>query len=385
MGSVAGPSIANMFVMIFEIGWCKIHRPIIYYRFIDDLFVVLSNNQNISDLEMAFGSLKLKSLSGKNVQFLDLDISINSITNNLSFKVFFKPTNTFSYLFIESNHKNSIFKNIVKTVFIRIRRICSKYNDFIYFTSIIKKQLLERGYDFNTINKVFTMVSNLDKEKLLLYKDKKNLDYKNNFIFKTVFDLNLYNQADIIKKSFENLKNDDERFKKFDIIVVNKCQLNLSSLLIHNFKFPRVDKQYFRVCNNSNCFTCKFSNKNYHLNLGENLILPIFDNSSCDSINLVYIIFCNKCNCYYIGQTNNIKKRIYNHLTSIKKFIPFDKKNTVISNHFNLKNHDYSNFSFYIIKKNIEHLNTRLKTESFLINLFIKLNMNILNDYIPFI
>ena len=79
MGSVAGPSIANVFVMIYEIKWSQIHRPIVYLRFIDDLFVIL-DDQRISEIEGAVRSLKLKSLSWKNVQFLDLDISNDGLT-----------------------------------------------------------------------------------------------------------------------------------------------------------------------------------------------------------------------------------------------------------------------------------------------------------------
>ena len=67
MGSVAGPVIANIFVMIHEQKWCIIHKPLIYYRFIDDVFTVLAEDQEISSLESAFGSLILKCVTGKNV------------------------------------------------------------------------------------------------------------------------------------------------------------------------------------------------------------------------------------------------------------------------------------------------------------------------------
>lgn len=342
------------------------------------------DDQRISDLEGAFGSLKLKSVSGKNVQFLDLDISIDGLTRTLLFKVYFKPTNTFCYLHIDSNHKNTIFKNIIKTVFIRLRRICTRFNDFIYFTSIITKQLLNRGYELTTINKVFNMVSRLDRKELLIYKGKKSIDFNNNFIFKIKYDSNLANQEYILKKAFQNFKNNENhKFSETDLTLVNSCQLNISSILVHNFKFPFIHKNKYFKCDLDVCNICRFSNDKFHfLNLN-NYILPFFDNSSCDSLNVIYIIHCNICNCYYIGQTKNIKERLYNHIHSIKKFIPFNNC-TVVSNHFNLINHNfYNNFSFFIVKRDVDDLVTRLKLEAFIINLFKKLNINIINDHIP--
>ena len=44
MGSACGPSIANIFVYIYEKKWLYIHKPIIYYRFIDDIFMVTDDS-----------------------------------------------------------------------------------------------------------------------------------------------------------------------------------------------------------------------------------------------------------------------------------------------------------------------------------------------------
>ncbi len=41
MGSVCGPTIANIFVNFFEKKWFNIQRPLYYKRFIDDLLVLL--------------------------------------------------------------------------------------------------------------------------------------------------------------------------------------------------------------------------------------------------------------------------------------------------------------------------------------------------------
>jgi hypothetical protein len=128
MGSQCGPSIANIFVYIYERKWLTINRPLAYFRFIDDVLIIVNDFLIIYSLKKAFGSLKLNFETGKVVKFLDLEISIEEISGKLKFSVYFKPTNTFSYLYIFSNHPNFIFKNIVKSLLIRVRRICTKYS-----------------------------------------------------------------------------------------------------------------------------------------------------------------------------------------------------------------------------------------------------------------
>lgn len=109
------------------------------------------------------------------------------MTYSLHFKVYTKPTNTFCYLEINSNHPKHIFKNIVKSTK-RYRRICSSLSDFLYFASIISRQFRKRGYDQNLINKTIRMFTYLDKYKLIQYNEKNNLFDENTFNFKIEFD-----------------------------------------------------------------------------------------------------------------------------------------------------------------------------------------------------
>ena len=84
--------------------------------------------------QCGFSATVVKILNDHNVDFLDVNTSIEKISGDLIFKPFFKKTNTFSYLLSNSSHPNFIFKNIPKSLFIRLRRICSNINDFCYFS-----------------------------------------------------------------------------------------------------------------------------------------------------------------------------------------------------------------------------------------------------------
>ena len=91
-------------------------------------------------------------------------------------------------------------------------------------------------------------------------------------------------------------------------------------------------------------------------------------------------------NFFYVGQSVNLKRRMYQHIYDIKTFSLFSTKNTSVSIHFNLLNHNHlKHFHFFVFRKDIENKDARLFTESFFIHLCKKLEVNIINDHIPII
>ena len=320
------------------------------------------------------------------MNYLNLEITKNDLTSYLDFSLYFKPTNTFSYLQISSNHPKYIFNNLVKSLFIRAKRICSKFIKFIYFGSIISNQLISRGYDKRLVEKIFTMVSKLDRESLLLYKHKKGINFENTFLLKNKYDNNVCNFKKLAYKAFDFFKKENLIFKDHKLMIINTMQNNLSSLLVHNFKFPYINTFFYKRCENLECKTCLFSNNNEKVSLTKKFMLPISCESNCQSKNIIYIIYCSFCNTFYIGQSKDIKQRIYKHLYDIKTFIPFSSNISSVSIHFNLKFHDYKHhFTFFVIKKDIVNLEERLNRESFLINLCKKLGVKLMNDHIPIV
>jgi len=96
MGCICGPSVANLYVYILEIKWYNIEKPLVYARYIDDTFLALKNKLNLENFQKNFIYLEFTENSGKIVNFLDLNISYNKITNKLETSVYLKPTNNFS-------------------------------------------------------------------------------------------------------------------------------------------------------------------------------------------------------------------------------------------------------------------------------------------------
>ena len=105
----------------------------------------------------------------------------------------------------------------------------------------------------------------------------------------------------------------------------------------------------------------------------------------------MYIIKCNICNIYYIGETSKkAKERINEHLNNIKNFKKNLRKSlsnfnsqTEIAIHFNEKKHQESDFNFFIFKNNITNIILRRSVETDLINLFLLFRIPILNKKIP--
>jgi hypothetical protein len=42
MGSICGPSVVNMFVYFLEKHWLSIEKPLVYVRFIDDIYILMN-------------------------------------------------------------------------------------------------------------------------------------------------------------------------------------------------------------------------------------------------------------------------------------------------------------------------------------------------------
>ena len=140
MGTIAAPNIANIFVYCFEKSFLYIYRPLFYCRYIDDIFIILEFNFDINLLINSFPSLTLNVVSDEVVNFLQLNIKLCKLTGSLIFSLFYKPTNTFSYLLTCSNHPSHIFENIPHGLIYNAKRICSEFHDFLFHTRGFQKK-----------------------------------------------------------------------------------------------------------------------------------------------------------------------------------------------------------------------------------------------------
>jgi hypothetical protein len=191
-----------------------------------------------------------------------------------------------------------------------------------------------------------------------------------------------------INNAFYKIQNNvtqKDFIKNLKLNIVNSIGTNISTRLIHE----RKEKSFHlktgscNRCKLDSCNICNFVEETDFIKIN-NFLFPIQSKSTCTSKGIIYIIFCSFCNTFYIGQSECLKDRMYNHIYDIKKFkYPFSEFKSVAL-HFNLKYHDYKkHFSFFVLRKNIENLEERLIIESFLINFCKKLGVRLMNDHIP--
>ena len=110
--------------------------------------------------------------STEEVNFLDVCVKINS--GVISTTVFSKPTDSHLYLNSNSNHPRHVIRNISKSQFLRLRRICSNHSDFVAKSSTYAQYFISRGYDKTMVEDAIREVTKLKREDLLADADPPN-------------------------------------------------------------------------------------------------------------------------------------------------------------------------------------------------------------------
>ena len=137
MGTKMGPSYANLFVGFIEhpsFSQCHDPKPELYGRYIDDCIGATSSTreeltQFITAVNSFHPALKYTwEISDTSLAFLDIKISIEG--NGLCTSVYYKPTDSHSYLLYSSSHPSHVKNSIPFSQFLRLRRLCCDDSDF---------------------------------------------------------------------------------------------------------------------------------------------------------------------------------------------------------------------------------------------------------------
>jgi len=381
MGAKCAPVIAGLYLCILEDNYLVIYKPLFYCRFIDDIFIILSRMCNIQILLESFENLKLNVVTDTTVVFLDLSIKLDPITGILIFSLYTKPTNTFAYLLYNSNHPRFIFENIPLSLFIRLRRICSIFSDYLYFSRKLILQLLTRGYNIELLLHTFRIVCNMKRLNLLQYKEKKKNSCGKKIFFKFPYDNNMNCLDTVFNTAFNSIASVNF-LTKYNFSVIKYMQPNLASILIHNFQMFSFKKYKFKRCKDLKCVICLYANEDHYLIINS-IYVPIMANSNCKSLNIIYILTCKLCNELYIGQTECAKTRLKTHIRVIR-YNRTQSNCVCVMEHFNQLNHfGLKNFSINIFTTNLTNKWTRLNTETQLMHFFIKIGGILINELIP--
>ncbi|XP_040293005.1 uncharacterized protein LOC121004741 [Bufo bufo] len=177
MGASCAPAYANLFLGLWEREIVQetpgYDAALLWSRYIDDVFFLwqdtipaLENflaclNQNTRNIRLTW------KYSLTNVEFLDIMITKGS-DGHLSTDLFRKSTAVNALLHASSAHHPNTIRAIPTGQFLRTRRICSSDKQFEQQAGVLTQRFLERGYQYNTIQRGYERAKKTSRDSLLI-------------------------------------------------------------------------------------------------------------------------------------------------------------------------------------------------------------------------
>ena len=284
----------------------------------------------------------------KSTTFLDTTITIMDgiITTDL----YRKPTDKVQYLLPSSCHPSHIFTNIPYSLALRLVRICSDNVILKKRLSELSDMFLSRNYNKKVVEAAIKKASKVDRlvalEKVVKIKTDR-------VILAVKYHPCLTSISTTVKTNWNTMIEDPVMKKIFSKppMLAFKQPPNLRSLLVRaklatKSRPSRVNKGT-HACGKS-CKVCSYINPSKEVKSTVNsLTHQISGDFSCNSLGVIYLVTCRKCNLQYIGQTSRkFCVRMKEHITDIKK-----AEDKVMGRHFNLQGHSLDDFTVQVIEK----------------------------------
>ena len=188
MGTKCVPSYANLYLG----GWERslfsrddlapfLDKVVSWYRYIDDVLLFWTGTESelrdfvtaISDNE--FNLRFTMDHSSTEIHFLDLTVSIDEQGMIFS-SLYRKPTAGNTILHAGSAHPESLVNSIPYSQYLRIRRNCSRDEDFRIHSTNLYHRLKQRGYSHRCLKRAYNRVKPQQRSSLIFSKGQKNLN-----------------------------------------------------------------------------------------------------------------------------------------------------------------------------------------------------------------
>ena len=370
MGTPMAPQYANIFMAHLEERILKksTQKPILYLRYIDDIFMLWTHGEkalNIfcSQFNLTDPNIQLTiNFALDEINFLDTIIKIKD--NKLVTTLYQKPTHKYNYVHPKSSHPPHIFKSIIFSQALRYNRICSDNKDRDSNYIQLKYNFQKLGYDTESINKQINRARSIPRDSLLQYKLKSP---KKRTPLVLTYHPQIRFVAYIAKKLQPILKSDPLLQHLFPVppLIAYRQPPNFKRILTSN-KNPQPHPGTF-PCNTPRCQLCVHIRTDNIVTGPNNYKFTIRERFTCTSSNVVYLLSCLLCpKAIYIGETGNtIRKRINGHKSDIR-----NNKNKPVAKHFNLPEHSVSHLQVSILKRTNTNRRQRQIEEQKLISKF---------------
>ena len=237
-----------------------------------------------------------------------LDVCVYKEEDRLETDIYYKPTDSRSYVPFTSAHPKHTSQNIPLTLAKRVNLIVSNPIRKKERLDELKNILLRLKYPEMLINNAFL------KANIRNNIDHQGRERKEILPFVSTFNRNnpnIFN--DIISPACQSLGLMDS-FRNHRFIKAFRQPKSLLRISNKN------DKEVFKgitKCNESRCSSCETLVTGVQITLtvdGDQKIFQIKRNMNCLSLNVIYVLICKGCNKFYIGQTGGMfRKRLTLH------------------------------------------------------------------------
>ncbi|CAF4594349.1 unnamed protein product [Rotaria sp. Silwood2] len=166
MGNPLAPIIADLWMQKMEekLNKFRTNRPIVWLRYVDDIFCLFTISETkIKDFHSRINkwhdnlNFTLELESNNSISFLDVCVTQDE-EDKLTTSLYRKPTHTGLYMLWDSNQNRRYKLGLIKTLVIRIHRICSKQSIIRNELNLLRKTLTDNGYPPHIIRRVFLII-----------------------------------------------------------------------------------------------------------------------------------------------------------------------------------------------------------------------------------
>ena len=341
MAVALGPTYANVFmsywesVCIYNLSSSPLLKHVIYWkRYIDDVLMVFDGTESeLMDFRDYINSthptLKFSmEYSPMQIDFLDMRISINE-NRCMDTTIYRKPTDRNGLLHAQSHHPKHLVENIPYGQFLRLKRICNNAYDYEEKADDMHRRFRQRGYKESVIQTARDRVKDVQRESLLVPKDKTIKEGRVTFV--SEYNTSSHGIKTIIRKHWgmlqcdPSLKNISSQPPRFCF----KRGRNIKDSVVSSiYRSPNNDSNWLRKecrqlygsyrCGKcTHCSNAISSKVFHHPHTGQEYkVRGLID---CETTGgTIYILKC-PCSMVYVGQTKRcLKLRIAEHKAAIR-------------------------------------------------------------------
>jgi len=204
--------------------------------------------------------------------------------------VYYKPTDSHSYLLYSSSHPSHVKNSIPFSQFLRLCRLCSDDSNFFHKSESMCQFFEKRGYPVSVVQAGHHHVQFIDRQSSLQTSQK---EHSNCIPFTLMFHPHNHSVKSIILKNFKLLQNDPETGTIFSQPPLISFKHDKNNFLVRSSFQTNHQPGTFK-CASALCKTCPFIHNANKIS-GPKQSIKITDHFTCTSANVIYCITCTYC------------------------------------------------------------------------------------------